>query len=71
MVTIYESYEPVLDDGDIVEIGRAYIADGTIVVSEVDGTVSDLKTLLSASEIRSCALGLRRGLASDFDDVLG
>ena len=71
MVTVYEAHEPVLDDGDAVEIGRAYIADGIIVVSEIDGLVSDLKTLLSASEIRSCALGLRRGLVSDFDDIVG
>lgn len=44
--------EPILDDDYPVYFDYCYIADGKIILSNVRGTVKDLKRDIKATEIR-------------------
>ena len=46
--------EEVLPDDYPVFAGYAYVADGKVISSDIQGTVAKLKGYLNASEIRRC-----------------
>lgn len=48
--------ERVLEDDYPVHAGYAYVVDGKPVISDVTGTVADLKRALNAQEVRRCDL---------------
>lgn len=54
--------ERVLDDDYPVHWEYAYVCDGDVVLSPVDGTVRDLKRALGVSEVRRCDLFKRMGM---------
>lgn len=51
--------EPVLPDDYPVYKGYTYIADNSLVTSDIQGDVKRLKTHLNAAEIRRCDLAGR------------
>ena len=48
--------EPVLEDNYPVFYGYAYIADGKVILSDIEGSVKNLKEYTKAIEIRRCDL---------------
>lgn len=46
--------EPILSDDYPVHYGYAYVADGKVISSNIQGTVAGLKKELNAKEIRRC-----------------
>lgn len=46
--------ERVLPDNYPVYFGYAYVADGKVISSDIQGTIADLKRDLNAKEITSC-----------------
>jgi hypothetical protein len=55
--------ETILDDHYPVFCGYAYVGDGRVVESPVEGTVRDLKRALGVSEVRRCELVKRQHMA--------
>lgn len=51
--------ERVLEDNYPVYWDYAYVADGKVVKSDIQGTVGDLKRHLNAIEIKNCDLSGR------------
>jgi hypothetical protein len=48
--------EPILPDDYPVYAGYAYVADGKVISSDVEGSVARLKRAVKATEIRRCDL---------------
>lgn len=55
--------ERVLPDDYPVYAGYAYVADGKVVISDIQGRVRDLKRCVGAAEVRSCDI-VGRALAA-------
>jgi hypothetical protein len=51
--------EPILEDDYPVYAGYAYVADGKVIASPIQGSVRRLKVILKATEIRRCDLSAR------------
>lgn len=49
-----ELNEPILADNYPVYWNYAYVADGKVIISDIQGTVKDLKREYKAQEIRRC-----------------
>jgi hypothetical protein len=55
-----ELNEPILEDDYPVYWSYLYVADGEPVISDIQGTVRELKHSLQAKEIRRCDMYGRR-----------
>jgi hypothetical protein len=55
-----EANERVLDDEYPVYAGYLYVADGSPISSDVQGTVRDLKRATGAQEIKNCDISFRK-----------
>jgi hypothetical protein len=51
--------EPILPDDYPVYCGYAYVADGMVILSDIQGTVRNLKRDAKAKEIRRCDMNGR------------
>lgn len=60
--------ETVLADDYPVYFGYCYVADGEVVVSDIEGTALDLKRRIGALEIRRCAIVKRERLLREEED---
>jgi hypothetical protein len=51
--------EPILADDYPVYPGYAYVVDGKVILSDIEGNVGRLKKVMKATEVRRCDLSAR------------
>ena len=61
LVTDFFEDEVILADDFPVYYDYVYIADGKVIVSDIEGTVRDLRRDVNVKEIRSCSIFKRFG----------